>query len=123
MKTINEYKNRFNQLMESTMGDVKPLIMEQSTGETLPVVTKVYIEKYGKPDSGRCFQNPKLNNSCDSGNSFIEFNDGTILKYPNISYSSYVENGTYEGDEIKSLKPPYYVSFNLNNKNYVMNKY
>lgn len=31
MKTINEYKKRFNQLMESTIGDVKPLIMEQTT--------------------------------------------------------------------------------------------
>jgi len=30
MNTIRDYKNRFNQLMESTMGNVKPLIMEQS---------------------------------------------------------------------------------------------
>ena len=30
MKNINDYKNRFYNLMESTMGDVKPLIMEQS---------------------------------------------------------------------------------------------
>ena len=29
MRTIREYKNRFNQLMESTMGNVKPLIVEQ----------------------------------------------------------------------------------------------
>ena len=28
MKTINEYKNRFDQLMESTIGNVKPLINE-----------------------------------------------------------------------------------------------
>jgi hypothetical protein len=34
MKTINEYKNRFNQLLESTMGNVKPLISEQLTGTT-----------------------------------------------------------------------------------------
>lgn len=31
MKIINEYKNRFNQLMESTMGDVRPLISEVET--------------------------------------------------------------------------------------------
>ena len=35
MKTINEYKNRFNQLMESTLGDVKPLIMEQNFKDEL----------------------------------------------------------------------------------------
>ena len=29
MNTIRDYKSRFNQLMESTMGNVKPLIMEQ----------------------------------------------------------------------------------------------
>ena len=30
MNTIRDYKSRFNQLMESTMGNVRPLIMEQS---------------------------------------------------------------------------------------------
>ena len=29
MKNINDYKNRFYNLMESTMGDVRPLISEQ----------------------------------------------------------------------------------------------
>ena len=31
MKNINEYKKRFYNLMESTMGDAKPLISEQET--------------------------------------------------------------------------------------------
>ena len=31
MKNLNNYKRRFNILMESTMGDVKPLIIEQET--------------------------------------------------------------------------------------------
>jgi len=116
-------KYRFKQLLESTMGNVKPLIMEQPTGDTLPIVTKVYIEKYGKPGLGFCDQNPNLNNSCDSGNSFIEFNDGTKLKYPNIHFTSYVENGTYEGDKIKSLIRPKMVSFKLNNEDYIVNEY
>jgi hypothetical protein len=30
MKNINDYKKRFYNLMESTLGDVRPLIMEQS---------------------------------------------------------------------------------------------
>jgi|688.fasta_scaffold860071_1 hypothetical protein len=38
MRTINEYKNRFNQLLESQLGNVKPLIMEQET--------KVFDENY-----------------------------------------------------------------------------
>ena len=32
MTNINNYKKRFYNLMESTMGDVKPLIIEQSSG-------------------------------------------------------------------------------------------
>ena len=31
MKDIEQYKNRFYNLMESTMGDVKPLITEQTS--------------------------------------------------------------------------------------------
>ena len=33
MRTINEYKKRFNQLMESTIGDVKPLISEENVNK------------------------------------------------------------------------------------------
>lgn len=36
MNTIKEYQKRFNQLLESTMGNVKPLIMEQPSGTTPP---------------------------------------------------------------------------------------
>lgn len=35
MKTINEYKNRFYNLLETTIGDVKPLIMEQNFKDEL----------------------------------------------------------------------------------------
>jgi hypothetical protein len=31
MRNLNDYRNRFNQLMESTLGDVKPLLSEQIT--------------------------------------------------------------------------------------------
>jgi len=34
MKNIENYKTRFSQLMESTMGDVKPLISEQAPSPT-----------------------------------------------------------------------------------------
>ena len=35
MKTINEYKNRFYNLLETTIGDVKQLIMEQNFKDEL----------------------------------------------------------------------------------------
>jgi len=37
MNNLNEYKNRFYTLMESTIGDVKPLIDEQSVDDTKPL--------------------------------------------------------------------------------------
>jgi hypothetical protein len=40
MGTINEYKNRFNQLMESTMGNVKPLLNEEEN----TIINKVASE-------------------------------------------------------------------------------
>lgn len=35
MKNLNKLKNRFNSLLESTMGDVKPLLKEQLDNEDL----------------------------------------------------------------------------------------
>ena len=43
MGNINEYKRRFNTLLESKMGDVKPLIMEQA----LPLPPKFSDAKTG----------------------------------------------------------------------------
>ena len=37
MNNLNEYKRRFYNLMESTLGDVKPLISEQPTPTTVTV--------------------------------------------------------------------------------------
>ena len=50
MKNINEYKRRFNTLMESEMGDVKPLINEQEQDVPLwrQVVQKVGDSKFTK---------------------------------------------------------------------------
>ena len=41
MNNINEYKKRFFNLMESTIGDVKPIISEQitDTSRKVPPVT------------------------------------------------------------------------------------
>jgi hypothetical protein len=40
MNTIREYKNRFNQLMESTIGNVKPLVSEQEDTDSLEYLIK-----------------------------------------------------------------------------------
>jgi hypothetical protein len=39
MKNIENYKRRFYTLMETTMGDVRPLISEQTPGTTQPIAT------------------------------------------------------------------------------------
>lgn len=45
---IEQYKNRFYNLMESTMGDVKPLITESETNKLEGFrLTDVYFPKYG----------------------------------------------------------------------------
>jgi len=46
MKNLNEYKRRFNILMESEMGNVKPLIMEQPEEEMIDEPVKEDPEVY-----------------------------------------------------------------------------
>ncbi len=48
MTTINEYKNRFNQLMESTLGNVKPLIMEQTPPSGYQDITSWFTTPEGQ---------------------------------------------------------------------------
>ena len=45
MKNINEYKRRFYNLMESTLGDVKPLIAEQSGVNLNNLIGKTVVLK------------------------------------------------------------------------------
>ena len=46
MKSINEYKRRFNMLLESKMGDVKPLISEAPQFEEFVVPTMDMVLNY-----------------------------------------------------------------------------
>jgi len=46
MENIENYKNRFYNLMESSMGDVKPLINEESAGSAIPVNKEVFFDVY-----------------------------------------------------------------------------
>jgi hypothetical protein len=47
MKNIEQYKRRFYKLLESTMGDVKPLLVESELDEVDLVGT--YLEPKTKP--------------------------------------------------------------------------
>ena len=51
MNKINKYKNRFYNLMESTMGDVRPIVSEQlsNTGRKVPPVTGNQTKPIAKP--------------------------------------------------------------------------
>ena len=55
MKNLNSYKERFYQLMESEMGNVKPLINEQNTQPVAPAPNKGQTQKPNpnqKPKTG-----------------------------------------------------------------------
>jgi hypothetical protein len=45
MKNIEQYKRRFNMLIESSMGDVKPLINEQTTNELIGKTVNFYTDE------------------------------------------------------------------------------
>ena len=42
--SINSYRERFYKLLESTMGDVKPLICESEIGEDKLDLTSTYLK-------------------------------------------------------------------------------
>ena len=58
---IEQYRNRFYNLMESTMGDVKPLITESETNKLEGFrLTDVYFPEYGlDPTDDNLFQKLK----------------------------------------------------------------
>ena len=70
MRNLNEYKNRFNQLMESTIGDVKPLITEQPTGDTTTIFNISWFEKNPNGTIETISRKPSLVNGQPVGNSF-----------------------------------------------------
>ena len=90
MKTINEYKNRFNQLMESIMGDVKPLIMEQPTGDTPTLkITKAVFDDFGKGQN-------------TTKGSYVVLSDGITYKFSDgsIVYAHQCSPGEYTGETL-----------------------
>ena len=55
MKNINEYKKRFYNLMESTMGDVKPLISEQDAKQVAGPFGVAPVQYYIFTNNGKFF--------------------------------------------------------------------
>ena len=95
MKNINEYKTRFNILMESEMGDVKPLIMEANPGdaaplEQLPKEIQDFVKRYNL--SGN------FNYASVSGKIGVEFGYNKGNRHSSIGVS---DIQTYEANKEK----------------------
>lgn len=84
MNTINEYKNRFNQLLESTIGNVKTLIMEQTTEDAINTLTKQGYSEI--PNSGFSPGTYKFKH-----NDLVKDSTGNYVKPENGQYISVVE--------------------------------
>ena len=80
MKSIENYKKRFFNLMESTMGDVRPLITEQLSPDKM----KEYKSKWSvsnvlkKEESKKMYQT-----AIDSGNEITGTEDSQVVDYYN----------------------------------------
>ena len=82
--------------------------------DEVPQIKKIFIKHYvdlsakgtGRP-SWQHELSPKTR-SRDSGESFVEFDDGTKLQYPYMWFTSYVSDGTYEGIKLTKFRKPIY---------------
>jgi hypothetical protein len=76
MKNIEQYRKRFNMLIESSIGDVRPLILEQET----PSITASEISVYGPKDR-------EIKNSIKTGgNGFfnVQVTNESLFKITNV---------------------------------------
>ena len=110
MKTINEYKNRFYNLMESTLGDVKPLITESGcgSGDIDPEVgtnIKIIYNRQGdnleiNGEEYSCYDLSKEENKFDvkdfsNGESPLE--EGSYEAWGTPAGAALVKNGVFTG--------------------------
>jgi hypothetical protein len=91
MRIINEYKKRFNQLMESTMGNVKPLIMEQTTGKTMTF--QVITNDWSALPSTGTFSGYLVFPNWITMRTHLIPNGEQLLKYYNENKNSLTANG------------------------------
>ena len=72
MKNVNEYKKRFYNLMESEMGDVRPLIVEQTENNYWKDIKNDFINK-GNPKLIDTEKIKSLNWGTHSGNKNLKY--------------------------------------------------
>jgi hypothetical protein len=110
MRNIESYKNRFYNLMESTIGNVKPLISEQSvsgdTTQTPTVFDKNYfiskkqgtitLSQYGKPLDVDGVKLPS--EKYDDGTDFIDYDTlwNQYFSIENIGGRGFAGQGNYK---------------------------
>ena len=104
MKNINEYKKRFYNLMESTLGDVKPLISEQDEGVS-DLERKEQGDKMMKDWIDLHYMNQVFNK--EKNRPYLAFNNNGKLDYD----MAYREHMASIDDDLKDLGFPY--TFNI----------
>jgi len=89
MNNIEQYKKRFYNLMESTMGDVRPIISEQPTQQPKMTDTQYFMNKVVVSDTqaildkfkGKSMYLYNKNGTCQSsGSRNVVFIDGKVAK-------------------------------------------
>ena len=101
MENIEQYRKRFNSLLESTMGDVKPLIVEQESGIVinLPSDAPIKDEKgnYLKDDESLTPYNGDENTGGKGMVLFkFDLNDIPQIKdIPNVVSTAYAKDKKY----------------------------
>lgn len=92
MRNINEYKKRFYNLMESTLGDVKPLIMENKgfcltkfKDTSLPSYKKCMFEGVSRENFGSMVDNNANNHIYPTYGSSVDYTDGKSAYFKDSS--------------------------------------
>lgn len=76
MKNIEDYRNRFFNLMESTMGDVKPIVIESEIGNRILKIIDGSINPYGNhPGSAKVKVDKKIDKGYEG--TLVEWNFGS----------------------------------------------
>ena len=92
MNNLNEYKRRFYNLMESTLGDVKPLIMEDKgfcltkfKDTSLPMYKRCMFEGVSRENFGSMVDNNANNHIYPTYGSVVDYTDGKPARFTDSS--------------------------------------
>ena len=106
MNTINQYKNRFYNLLESTMGDVKPLITEDETVSGSPEFNQIVT------NLGLDVEGDENDSDIKNGNQLFGGNGSNYA----FSFNSETKEGYFSINKIDSKLPNN--SFKYDNEGY-----